>query len=42
MTDDAETRLNATADRFEALIMRMEATARRIPCGPSYTLECFV
>ena len=29
MADDAETRLGVAADRFEALIGRMEATARR-------------
>ena len=29
MAVDAETRLNATADRFEALVARMEATVRR-------------
>ena len=29
MTDDAEARLGVAADRFEVLIGRMEATARR-------------
>ena len=29
MADDAEARLGVAADRFEALIMRVEATARR-------------